>query len=127
MVNEDTILEKGTDVTELFKELNEQTLTFEFNDKKWVFTYREIHWQDHFNAVERAWKPEIDENGESNLVFDVAQYWETMILKAYLTGPDGGAVTRTTLREYGVGIVGKLISVLPGPMAYTSLANAKKD
>ena len=62
-------LQIGTDGSELFVKDNLQTLEIFHNDKKWVFTYKDLSWAEKYKCVDAAqiWK-------EGEFSFSLAAY-----------------------------------------------------
>ena len=129
MTNEQLV--KGEDISELFKKSGETSFSFEFAGKEWGFTYKELSWQEHFQAIEDAWdlKTVMGDNGEdeSERSFNAARYYEDVLLRTVVKCPGGVSLTGSYLRQLDSKVIAKMLPMVPSPLLGEGLAGSKKD
>jgi len=102
-------LSTGTDGTELFVQQNLKTLEIFHNDKKWVFTYRDLSWAEKYKCVDVAqvWK-------EGEFSFSLASYYIAALVAMIVDSPVK-PFTATTLGQLDASVVAQLITIAPTP------------
>jgi len=113
-------LETGTDGTELFVKQNLQTLEIFHNDKKWVFTYKDLSWAEKYKCVDAA---QIWKDGEFS--FSLASYYVAALVAMIVDSPVR-PFTDTTLGQLDASVVAQLITIAPTPADPEIPAAAKK-
>ena len=113
-------LETGTDGTELFVKQNLQSLEIFHNDKKWVFTYKDLSWAEKYKCVDAAqvWK-------EGEFSFSLAAYYVAALIAMVVDSPVK-PFTATTLGQLDSSVVAQLITIAPTPADPEIPAAAKK-
>ena len=113
-------LEAGTDGNELFVKQNLETLEIFHNDKKWVFTYKNLSWAEKYKCVDVAqvWK-------EGEFTFSLAAYYIAALVAMIIDSPIT-PFTATTLGKLDASVVAQLITVVPTPADPEIPAAAKK-
>ena len=113
-------LETGFDGTELFVKDNLKTLEIFHNDKKWVFTYKELSWAEKYKCVDAAqiWK-------EGEFSFSLAAYYVAALVAMIVDSPVK-PFTDTTIGKLDSVVVAQLVKVVPTPADPEIPAAAKK-
>ena len=122
---------RGEDIQELFKKSGEHPFSFEFAGKEWTFVYRELTWQEHFQAVEEAWdvKTVVGPNGEEELerYFNASRYYEDVFLKAVTKCPGDVSLVRSYLCQLDSKVITRMLPMVPSPMLGEGAEESKKD
>ena len=102
-------LATGTDGSELFVAQNLKTVEIFHNDKKWVFTYKDLSWAEKYKCVDAAqiWK-------EGEFSFSLASYYVAALVAMIVDSPVK-PFTPTTLGQLDAAVVAQLIAVVPTP------------
>ena len=113
-------LVSGTDGNELFVKQNLQTLEIFHNDKKWIFTYKELSWAEKYKCVDAAqiWK-------EGEFSFSLASYYVAALVAMIVDSPVR-PFTATTLGKLDASVVAQLVAIAPTPADPEIPAAAKK-
>ena len=113
-------LETGFDGTELFVKDNLKTLEIFHNDKKWVFTYKELSWAEKYKCVDAAqiWK-------EGEFSFSLASYYIAALVAMIVDSPIK-PFTDTIIGKLDAAVVAQLVKVVPTPADPEIPAAAKK-
>ncbi len=119
--------QQGTSINDLFKDNTIKSFTLRHGGKDWTFQYREVSWQDHFQAVEVGWEPRIQEDGSSELIFNAAKYYENLFMLSIVSGPGGQPVTRMELRQLHPDVIGQLTQIVPSPKLTREVGESKKE
>jgi len=113
-------LATGTDGTELFVQQNVKTLEIFHNDKKWVFTYKDLSWAEKYKCVDAA---QIWKDGE--FTFSLASYYMTALVAMIVDSPVK-PFTDTVIGKLDTAVVAQLVTVVPTPADPEIPAAAKK-
>ena len=113
-------LATGFDGTELFVKDNLKTLEIFHNDKKWVFTYKELSWAEKYKCVDAAqiWK-------EGEFSFSLAAYYVAALVAMVVDSPVK-PFTDTIIGKLDSAVVAQLVKVVPTPADPEIPAAAKK-
>ena len=113
-------LETGVDGNELFVQTNTKTLEIFHNDKKWVFTYRDLSWAEKYKCVDVA---QVWNEGEFS--FSLSAYYVAALVAMIVDSPVK-PFTDTTLGKLDTGVVAQLVKICPTPADPEIPAAAKK-
>ena len=110
----------GIDGNELFVKQNLKTLEIFHNDKKWVFTYKELSWAEKYKCVDAAqiWK-------EGEFSFSLAAYYVAALVAMVVDAPVK-PFTDTIIGKLDSAVVAQLVKVVPTPADPEIPAAAKK-
>ena len=113
-------LQAGIDGTELFVKQNLKTLEIFHNDKKWVFTYKDLSWAEKYKCVDAAqvWK-------EGEFSFSLASYYIATLVAMIVDAPVK-PFTDTIIGKLDSAVVAQLVKVVPTPADPEIPAAAKK-
>ena len=102
-------LATGIDGNELFVAQNLKTVEIFHNDKKWVFTYKDLSWAEKYKCVDAAqiWK-------EGEFSFSLAAYYMAALVAMVVDSPVK-PFTPTTLGQLDAGVVAQLVAIAPTP------------
>ena len=115
-----TPLATGTDGNELFVQSDAKTLEIFHNDKKWVFTYKDLSWAEKYKCVDAA---QVWKDGEFS--FSLAAYYIAALVAMIVDSPIR-PFTPTTLGKLDSAVVAQLIKICPTPADPELPAAAKK-
>lgn len=120
----------------LLKPKVKEPFTFEYEGESYVVHYRTVSWEEHFDAVERAWRTlsvtteKAADSEEDEIVlrreFKAAQYYEEVLLLALLD-INSHKVTPSVLREFDSVVISQLVTLVPKPQLITMRGDAKKE
>ena len=113
-------LATGIDGNELFVAQNLKTVEIFHNDKKWVFTYKDLSWAEKYKCVDAAqiWK-------EGEFSFSLASYYVTALVAMIVDSPVK-PFTPPTLGQLDAAVVAQLVAIAPTPAAPEIPAAVKK-
>jgi hypothetical protein len=79
-------MEIGTDVTELFTNLEHRDIDIEYKDKIWQFTIRDLTWTEKNNIISQS-AGISGKKGSSKATFDVNKYNQMYLEKCVVKAP----------------------------------------